>query len=374
MAVFDYSLRDSIADIDAAAWNRCAGPSPHLQHGFFLALERSGSVGPAVGILPKYLVLETPSDGLVACAPAMLKTGTWREYGPEHGWLNTAVKAGWFAWPKFQVGIPLHPVAGPKLLVRPGVPVDSMHKTFVDVLWTIADRWNLSRVFNVMQVDAETAAALERHGALISRELRNIWHNPGHATFDAYLATLPARKRRQALIEGRRFKRLGLEVRTLHSHEITPPLVRDFYEGFRRVCARHGKPVWLPEAMFHELVAVMPEAVVIEAAFDGGRFVAGSFGLRDDQTLFRLPWSAMASIPDLALELGCHRPKAYAIEHRLARIDAGVAAPHKTNRGFAEEPAFDAHWFLDDGLREFARAVMDRVARIRAGDSDPLTS
>jgi hypothetical protein len=374
MMVFDYSLRDSIAEIDSAAWNRCAGPSPHLQHAFFLALERSGSVGPAVGIAPKYLVLETRADGLVACAPAMLKTGTWREYGPEHGWLNAAAAAGWFAWPKFQVGIPLHPVAGPKLLVRPGMPVDVVHKTFVDVLQTIAKRWNLARVVNVMQVDAATAATLERHGAFISHEIRNIWRNPGHATFDAYLATLPARKRRQALVEGRRFRRLGLEVRTLHGHEITPPLVRDFYEGFRRVCTRHGSPVWLAEAMFHELVAVMPGAVVLEAAFDAGRFVAGGFGLRDGETLFRLPWSAVASTRDLMLELGCHRPKAYAIEHGLARIDAGVAAPHKTCRGYAEEPAFNAHWFLDDHLRGFAQAVMARVAMIRAQGSAALTN
>ena len=373
MVAVDYSLRDSIDEIDAASWNRCAGPSPHLQHAFFLALERTGSVGPDVGIVPKYLVLKTQSDGLVACAPAMLKTGTWREYGPEHGWLNAAAAAGWFAWPKFQVGIPLHPVAGPKLLVRPGIPVDAMHKTFVDVLQTIAGRWNLSKVVNVMQVDAATAAALERHGALITHELRNIWHNPGHATFDEYLATLPARKRRQALVEGRSFRRLGLEVRTLHGHEITPPLVSDFYEGFRSVCTRHGSPAWLPEAMFHELVAVMPGAIVLEAAFDAGRFVAGGFGLRDSETLFRLPWSAMASVRDLMLELGCHRPKAYAIEHGLARIDAGVAATHKTCRGYAEEPAFNAHWFLDERMHAFARAVMTRVARIRATESDPLT-
>lgn len=374
MVVFDYSLRDSIAQIDETAWNRCAGPSPHLQHAFFLALERSGSVGPAAGILPKYLVLETRSDGLVACAPAMLKTGTWREYGPEHRWLNAAAAAGWFAWPKFQVGIPLHPVAGPKLLVRPGMPVDAVHKTFVDVLRSLAERWNLARVVNVMQVDAATAAMLEQHGALISHERRSIWHNPGHATFDAYLAALPARKRRQALVEGRTFRRLGLEVRTLHGHEVTPPLVHDFYEGFRRVCIRHGSPAWLPEAMFHELVAVMPGSVVLEAAFDGDRFVAGSFGLRDNETLYRLPWSAMASVRGLALELVCHRPKAYAIEHGLARIDAGVAALHKTCRGYAEEPACNAHWFLDDHLRAFARAVMAQVAGIRAGDSDPFTS
>jgi len=125
--------------------------------------------------------------------------------------------------------------------------------------------------------------------------------------------------------------------------------------------------------MFHELVAVMPGAIVLEAAFDAGRFVAGGFGLRDSETLFRLPWSAMASVRDLMLELGCHRPKAYAIEHGLARIDAGVAATHKTCRGYAEEPAFNAHWFLDERMHAFARAVMTRVARIRATESDPLT-
>ncbi|MEI6240474.1 MAG: GNAT family N-acetyltransferase [Planctomycetia bacterium] len=372
--LLDYALLDSIADIDDTAWNRCAGANPYLQHAFFLALERTGSVGPALGVVPKYLVLRTRPGEVVACAPAMLKTGTWREYGPEHGWLNTAAATGWFAWPKFQVGIPLHPVPGPKLLVRPGMPLDVVHKAFVDVLLTIADRWKLARVVNVMQVDAATAAALARHGALVSHELRSVWHNPGHATFDEYLATLPSRKRRQALVDGRRFSRLGLEVRVLHGHEITPPLIHDFYEGFRRVCTRHGSPAWLPEAMFHELVAVMPGAVVLQAAFESGRFVAGGFGLRDGQSLYRLPWSAMSSVRDLAIDLICHRPKAYAIEHGLARIDAGVAAPHKTCRGYADEPAFNAHWFLDERMRGFAQAVMTRVAMIRAKGPAMLTT
>lgn len=366
---FDYALHTSIAEVDAADWNRCAGACPYLQHAFFLALERTGSVGPELGVAPRYLVLRSPAGEMLACAPAMLKSGTWREYGPEHLWLRAAVEAGWPVWPKLQVGIPLHPVAGPKLLVPPGSPAAPLQAALVNVLREIAGRLGVMAV-NVMQVEAGVAAELERGGALVTRELRSIWHNPGHASFDEYLATLPARKRRQALVEGRRFRRLGLEVRALHGHEITPPLVRDFYEGFRLVCTRHGSVPWLPEAMFHELVAVMPEAVVLEAACDGGRFVAGSFGLRDGYTLYRLPWGAMTAARDLALDLICHRPKAYAIEHGLRRIDAGVAAPHKTCRGYAEEPAFNAHWFLDERLRALAHAVMSRVAM----SASPLTT
>ena len=370
---FDYALHTSIAEVDPAAWNRCARACPHLQHAFFLALERTGSVGPSLGVVPRYLVLRSPVGEVLACAPAMLKTGTWREYGPEHTWLRAAADAGWPVWPKLQVGIPLHPVAGPKLLVPPGAPAAQLQAALVNVLHEIAGRLGVMAV-NVMQIEAGVAAALEQRGALVSGELRSIWHNPGHATFDAYLATLSSRKRRQALVEGRRFRRLGLEVRALHGHEITPPVIRDFYEGFRRVCARHDSPPWLPEAMFHELVAVMPEAVVIEAAFDAGRFVAGGFGLRDDHTLSRLPWGAMTATRDLALDLICHRPKAYAIEHGLACIDAGVAAPHKTCRGYAEEPAFNAHWFLDARLRALARSARARVLAIRAKGPDPLTT
>lgn len=356
---FDYALHTSIAEVDAADWNRCAGTCPYLQHAFFLALERTGSVGTEVGVVPRYLVLRSPAGEMLACAPAMLKAGTWREYGPEHVWLRAAVEAGWPVWPKLQVGIPLHPVSSPKLLVPPGAAADPLHGPLVNVLLELAGRLGVMAA-NVMQVDAGVAAVLERLGAVVTRELRSTWHNPGYATFDEYLATLPARKRRQAVVEGRRFRKLGLEVRVLHGHELTPSMIGDFYEGFRRVCARHGSVPWLPEAMFHEIVAVMPEAVVLEAACDGGRFVAGGFGLRDGHTLYRLPWGAMTATRDLALDLICHRPKAYAIEHGLSRIDAGVAAPHKTCRGYAEEPAFNAHWFLDPRLRDLALAALPR--------------
>lgn len=354
---FDYALHVSIAEVDAADWNRCAGTCPYLQHAFFLALERTGSVGPELGVVPRYLVLRSPAGEMLACAPAMLKTGTWREYGPEHLWLRAAAEAGLPVWPKLQVGIPLHPVAGPKLLVAPGRPADLLQAALVDVLLEIAGRLGVMAV-NVMQVEAGVAAALGQRGAVVTAEMRSIWHNPGHATIDEHLATLPSRKRRQALVEGRRFRELGYEVRTFPGRELAPQMISDFYEGFRRVCTRHGSVPWLPEAMFHELVAVMPEAVVLEAACDGGRFVAGGFGLRDGRTLYRLPWAAMTARRDLALDLICHRPKAYAIEHGLARIDAGVAAPHKTCRGYAEEPAFNAHWFLDPRLRDLALAAL----------------
>jgi predicted N-acyltransferase len=367
---FTETVESTIEAVDAGQWNACARRLPHLQHAFLLALERSGAAAPQRGVMPLYLLIRDAAGELVACAPAMLKVGTLAEYGPEHRWLEAGLASGCFSWPKLQAGVPLYPIRGPKLLVRPGLPEAALRARLLEALKRLAACTGVEAL-NVMHVDAAEADDLARAGWIVSRETHGFLRVAGHATYGDYLSTLPYRKRRQARRDRARADALGLDVRFLHGEEVTAALLERYYEGHVAVCSRHGNRPWLPQSMFAELLGRLPAAVRLIAAFDGDRYVAGMFCLIDDTTLYLRTWSAVATAPGLAVDLICHRPIEFAISQRLCRIDSGLTAPHKQLRGYREEPVFCGHWFLDPRLAALAEQTLREGERSAAREKVP---
>ena len=66
---------ESLADIDATAWNALAGDDyPFLRHEFLLALEQCGCTTAESGWIPQHVVVEKTGGGLVAAMPLYVKT------------------------------------------------------------------------------------------------------------------------------------------------------------------------------------------------------------------------------------------------------------------------------------------------------------
>jgi predicted N-acyltransferase len=350
----------SIRDVDPLAWDACAGRHPFVRHAFLSALEASGAVCAARGVLPGYALLSDGPRGLVACAPVMQKSGTRREFGPEVRWLSAGSAAGCFAWPKFQVGLPFFPVMGPKLLARGGPAADAQRAALLVGLreWR---RKSGDDVFNIMHIDARQARQCRAAGALLSCEWHSHWANAGHRTYADYLLALPARKRRQARIDRHQAESHQLEFRVLRGRDIRDEVLADYYDGHRRVCARHGGRPWLPEEAYRAVVAAMPEAAILMAYADAGKFVAGILGLEQGGELYLLQWSERATLAGLAMDLVCFRPIEYAIHNGLRRVDSGLDAGHKRFRDWQPVPVYQAHWFFNDELRRLAEREVEAI-------------
>ena len=357
-------VAQSIDEIEASDWDLCAGEFLFARHGFLKALEQSGAVGASRGVLPRYVGLRDATGRLLACAPAMLKWGNKREFGPEIQWLRAGSQAACFAWPKLQVGTPFYPVMGPRLLTHPDFPAPALRAALVKCLQNLARQQAGLSVLNIMHASPEMARQWAGTGELTSHELRSVWYNPGHASFAGFVASLPERKRRKINKERRRVQQLGLQFRALEGDAITPELLAQYYQGHARVCARYGGKPWLPQAMFEQLRLNLPESLLLLAAFDGEEFVAGVFCLRNSNTLFSQTWSAMRFYPDLCFEMICYQPMAWAIEHGLSCVDAGLAGNHKTIRCFLEDPVLNVHWFFNQELKQLAQAVLADSARV----------
>jgi len=168
----EYVLAKSNREVDEAQWDVCAGDSPVVRHAFFRALEDSGCLGLARGVMMRYVVLREPGGHIMACAPTMLKWGNKREFGPEIHWLKAGIEQGCFAWPKFQAGSPFYPLMGPKLLTHPDPNGQALRAKLIKLLMQLGMREDRRGAFNLMHITQEMAQECANMGALISHEIR----------------------------------------------------------------------------------------------------------------------------------------------------------------------------------------------------------
>jgi len=341
----------SITAFSEVEWDACTRGHPYVRHGLFRILEKHANLGANRGIVPCYLGLRDSSGCLVACMPAMQKWGNKREFGPEIHWLVKGHAKKIFEWPKFQVGVPLFAMQGPRLLVREGFPINKLQTLLVKALHTYADK---SDVINIMHCSESEALLLKKQGWVLSYEPRNIWRNLGYLSFEDYLVTLRHKLRYKIRHERQLVARIGYDIQSLTIHELPHSFWADFYEGHCRVSARYGGKPWLTEAFFLALAEAMPEAIRIFAAFESGKFLAASLYLIDREVLYFDTWSAMRPVGELTFELSFYLPQIYAIQSRLCHVDFGLTAQHKTARGLSNHPVTNAHWFKTAELRNLA--------------------
>ena len=217
----ELSVINSISAVSAGQWDACADGHPFVQHAFLMALEHSDLFSRERGVLPRYALVTNADRELVACAPAMLKWGTLREYGPEYNWLAKGLETDCFAWPKFQVGVPFFLVMGPKLLVRKGFSEPALQAALLRGLTQLAQREDHKSVFNVLHISEAAARHCHSQGSLIVSEWHATWTNTGYVDIQTYLAGLSKRRRYQFHLDRRTANSHGLESKVLRGHELS---------------------------------------------------------------------------------------------------------------------------------------------------------
>ena len=352
-----------IADVDAAAWDACAGTdNPFVGHAFLGALEDSGSVGRDTGWLPRHLVVADPGGAVVACAPMYLKSHSYGEYVFDHGWAAAYERAGGRYYPKLQVAVPFTPVPGPRLLARPGPGAEAARRTLIDGMIAAAGQLGVSSLHVTFPDDADSRR-LAAAGLLLRGGYQFHWSNRGYRDFDDFLARLSARKRKAIRKERRAVADSGLSVARLSGDDLRP----EHWDAFHRCYVATGGRKWgqpyLTRAFFHRLGAAMAGRVVLVLAEERGRIVAGALNLLGADTLYGRNWGCLGDRPFLHFEACYYQAIEFAIERGLARVEAGAQGEHKVQRGYLPVATHSAHWIADRG---FAAAVADFLGRERA--------
>lgn len=340
----------AIDRIDATAWDKCAGKdNPFVRHGFLSALEDSGSVGGDTGWTPRHLVLRHDDGSLLACVPSYVKAHSYGEYVFDWAWADAFTRAGGRYYPKLQVAVPFTPVTGPRLMVHPDAP-DGTAETLALGLVALAQQSGLSSIHVTFPTDHD-ASVLEKTGFLHRIGHQFHWENKDYSDFDDFLAALTSRKRKAIRKERQALQEHGITFRALRGDAITEGHWRAFYRFYRNTVDNKFGGAYLTQRFFPLLSQRLGDQVVLMAAEQDGRLIAGALNLLGGDTLYGRNWGCDEDYKFLHFEACYYQAIDFAIENGLKWVEAGAQGRHKVQRGYLPRKTHSAHWINDAGFR-----------------------
>ena len=355
---------NSIAQIDAQRWNALAGSAqPFLRHEFLLALEESGCAAPGTGWSPQHLVMEDSTGALTAAMPLFRKSHSRGEFVFDFSWAGAYAQQGLRYYPKLLTAVPFTPVSGPRLLLSSEVNAKAVTKTLVRTTIEHAREERMSS-WHVLFPTEDTAADLDRAGLILRRDCQFHWYNHGYDSFESFLATFTAEKRKKAKRERRRVAEAGIEFDTLHGGDMNPSLWRTVYSFYADTFHRHGHEPYLNLDFFKRIAAALPNELMLKVARIGAEPIAVAIFFVGSEALYGRYWGAGGNFHSLHFEACYYQGIEYCIEKRLQRFEPGTQGEHKVPRGFVPTFTHSAHYIADV---RFAAAIRDYAQREALG-------
>ena len=355
-----------IADVAAADWDACANPdpavfNPFLAHSFLAALEEAGTVGGRTGWTPRHLVLRSECGDVGGCAPAYLKSHSQGEYVFDHSWADAYTQAGGHYYPKLQIAVPFTPVPGRRLLARPGPAAAEREAALAAAAAAVVERDGLSGAHITFLTEGEWTR-LGHLGYLQRTDQQFHWRNEDYATFDDFLGSLASRKRKAMRKEREHALADGLTVEWVTGRDITEAHWDAFFAFYMDTGSRKWGRPYLNRKFFSLLGAAMPERCLLVMVKCGGRPIAGALNMIGGDCLYGRYWGAVEQHPCLHFEVCYYQAIDFAIQNKIARVEAGAQGEHKLARGYLPTKTYSAHFIAHRGLR---RAIADYLQRER---------
>ena len=374
------TVHDRLDQIGQAAWDGCACPEaedggrprdPFTTYRFLKALEDSGSVGPGTGWHPQYMAAEMDGQ-VIACAPLYAKTHSQGEYIFDFNWAHAYERAGGRYYPKLQVAVPFTPVTGRRLLTRPGYE-EAGQAALVQGAVQLADRNSISSL-HITFCTGEESEAGEAMGLMPRASQQFLWRNRGYEDFDAFLASMSSRKRKNIRKERREANDFGGEVRMLTGGEIEPHHWDAVWTFYQDTGARKWGMPYLTREFFDIAHEGLRDDILLVLAEREGRPVAGALNMIGRDALFGRYWGCTEHHPCLHFELCYYRAIDFAIEQRLDRVEAGAQGEHKLARGYLPAETYSLHWMRDAGFAEAIAHYLEAERNAVSEDIEILTS
>ncbi len=347
----------SIKEIEPAQWDRLANPdpsrfNPFVSHAFLSALEESKSVAPEAGWAPLHLIVEE-AGAVTGAAPLYVKGHSQGEYVFDHHWADALERAGGRYYPKLLSAAPFTPVPGPRLLAHG----DSAKRTLAAALRQVTEQVGASSA-HVNFIQNDDRAALEAAGFLPRMGEQYHWFNRGYETFDDFLGALASRKRK-AVRKERREAGDGLVIKRLVGAEITERHWDAFWLFYQDTGARKWGYPYLTRTFFRLIAESMADSLLFIVAERDGEPIAGALNFIGGDALYGRYWGCLEDVPYLHFELCYHQAVDFAIERRLARVEAGAQGQHKIARGYEPVATWSAHWISNESFREAIARYLD---------------
>ncbi len=363
MQTLEVRLHEGVDAIDASAWDRLrTDANPFLAHAFLAGLERHGCIRAELGWQSCPLGLYA-DETLVAAAPLYLKGNSHGEFVFDWAWASAYARHGLEYYPKLLCAVPYSPVTGPRLLVGAEYDVDLRRSALIAGIEQQVERLGLSSAHLNFAV-ATDVEALGKSRWLPRFDWQFHWRNRGWPDFEAFLAALSAKKRKNIRQERAQVARAGIVCEIRHGDELDADDWRTLHRLYLSTFDAHGNHPALTESFFRHLGAAMPRQVLAVLCRRGARIVAAAICLRSEDTLYGRYWGADEQVPGLHFEACYYQGIDYCLRNGLDRFEPGAQGEHKIARGFLPTRTHSFHHVVD---ARFRRAIGDALRSERAG-------
>lgn len=355
------TVHSSIADIAADDWNRLAGNDyPFLRYEFLSLAEQTRCVAPEQGWTPRHLTIGKKGE-LRAAMPLYEKSHSWGEFVFDWAWAQAYEQAGLSYYPKLVSAAPFTPAPSRRLLL--GEPDDTeAASALIDAAVALADESACSSL-HVLFPTADEIPLLESAGLLIRIDCQFHWHNRGYESFDDFLATFTAAKRKKAKRDRRRAEENGIHFRRLKGDEMNDTIWSYVYALISRTFMRRGSLPYFNETFFKSISQQLPENILVILAEKDADPVAAAVFFESDQVLYGRYWGSDGHYDALHFETCYYQGIDYCIETGKQVFEPGTQGEHKISRGFAPETTWSAHWLAHPEFADAIGRYLDEEAR-----------
>src|SRR5204863_37402 len=244
------------------------------------------------------------------------------------------------------------------LLIRGDVDRERIGTALASGLMALCNATDASSVHVTFAREAE-AKFLGEHGFLLRNDQQFHWHNEGYGTFDDFLTALNSRHRKAIKRERREATAAGITIHHLTGADITEDAWDAFFAFYMQTGSRKWGRPYLNRKFFSLLGAAMPERCLLVMIKRGKKPIAGAFNMIGGDCLYGRYWGAIEHHPCLHFEVCYYQAIDYAIEHGLARVEAGAQGEHKLARGYMPVTTYSAHWIANSAFRTAIANYLD---------------
>lgn len=355
---FTATIITQINDVSASDWDALipAGNHPFLSHRFLLAMEESGSTTTETGWMPRHIWVEDETGSTVGAAPLYVKSHSQGEYVFDHAWANALAQAGMDYYPKLQCSVPFTPATGPRLLAK----TPEGKQAVAGAMMQACSEWGMSGI-HVTFLQDEDRAVLNALGFAAREDRQFHFINRGYADFDAFLASLSSRKRKNIRKE-RKAAQEGVIIQRLTGDDLKDEHWDVFYRCYLDTSERKWGRPYLTRKFFDIMQQTMRDDICLVMATMDGTPIAAALNYIGSDALYGRNWGALVNKPFLHFELCYYQAIEAGLELGLPRVEAGAQGEHKLARGYEPVVTHSAHWLAHPGLM---RGVEDYLVRER---------
>ncbi|MBN2647795.1 MAG: N-acetyltransferase [Thiotrichales bacterium] len=350
---------ENIDQVSAEQWNALhASDNPFIQHAFLAALERHGCVSQRFGWLPRHLLVYAAEE-LVAAMPLYEKRNNYGEFVFDQPWERAWQSVGLAYYPKLVSVIPYTPALGPRLLIAPPYRSTELLKQHIFerlIDWMTTQGYSgLHLLFSTHQPTAPRP--------IVRHDVQFQWFNQNYANFDAFLAQLKPKKRKNIRQERRALYEQGIRFRCLNGTQTTAKDWEAFDYFYQKTFLEKWSTPTLNRSFFEEIARTMPQHILLVLAEKEGQTIAGALMFRSQKVLYGRHWGCAEEIKHLHFETCFYQGIDYAIAEGIERFEPGAGGEHKIARGFVPVRLSSSHWL---SVNPFEQPLQRFVAEERS--------